>query len=81
MLNSFKIQTPKGWSLDRPFAFPYLYLMPEKRRYIIEPVTEEEKILKDMQLPKEQRILKLLRLIRYSNIVAEAGAKHKTQRF
>jgi hypothetical protein len=47
-----------------------------KRRYIIEPVTEEEKILKDVQLPKEQRILKLLRLIRYSNVVAEAGAKY-----
>ena len=47
-----------------------------KRRYIIEPVTEEEKIQKDMQLPKELRILKVLRLIRYSNMVAEAGAKY-----
>lgn len=51
-----------------------------KRRYIIEPVNEQEKILMDMQLPKEQRILKLLRLIRYSNVVADAGAKYRSSR-
>jgi hypothetical protein len=43
-------------------------------------VTPEEKIRLDMQRPRAERILNLLRLIRLSSLVSEAGAKYRKSR-
>jgi hypothetical protein len=43
-------------------------------------VSPDEKIQLDKSITHEERIIMFLRLIRYSRVVAEAGAKNRSKR-
>ena len=47
------------------------------KKRVIKLVTEKEKIAMDAARSYEDRIIELLKLIRVSNLVSEAGAKYR----